>query len=132
MDLVIDTSAIIAVIANEPEKPHLVDQTAGATLLAPHSVHWEVGNAFSAMLECGRVSLEQAQAAVAIYQRIPIRLLDVDLALALELAAQLDVYAYDAYLVACARKQRCPLLTLDRGLAHAAKQAGVQVQEVNA
>ena len=132
MDLVIDTSAIIAVIANEPEKPALVEHTSGASLLAPQSVHWEVGNAFSAMIKRGRVSLDQAQTAVGIYQTIPIRLLDVDLSQALTIAAEFDLYAYEAYLIACARRQRCPLLTLDRGLTHAAKQAGIAVVEVNA
>lgn len=51
MDIVIDTSVIIAVIANEPEKGDLVELTKGANLIAPLSVHWEIGNAFSAMLK---------------------------------------------------------------------------------
>src|SRR5437763_8514880 len=51
MDIVADTSAIIAVIANEPEKSALVAHTQGADLFAPLSIPWEVGNAFSAMLK---------------------------------------------------------------------------------
>lgn len=51
MNLVVDTSVIIAVIANEPEEATLVAQTQGADLFAPHSLYWEVGNAFSAMLK---------------------------------------------------------------------------------
>ena len=43
MDIVIDTSAIIAVIANEPEKPSLIRLTSGADLIAPASVHLEIG-----------------------------------------------------------------------------------------
>ena len=132
MDLIIDTSAIIAVIANEPEKSALVAHTSGASLLAPQSVHWEVGNAFSAMIKRRRVSLEQARIAVGIYQTIPIRLLDVDLSHALTIAAEFDLYAYDAYLIACALRQRCALLTLDRGLIHAANQANVATVEVSA
>ena len=60
MDIVIDTSAIIAVIANEPEKEALVELTTGADLIAPRSVHWEIGNAFSAMLRRERIKVEQA------------------------------------------------------------------------
>jgi predicted nucleic acid-binding protein len=41
------------------------------------------------------------------------------------------IYAYDAYMIACAQKYRCPLLTLDKGLIRAAKEAGVEVLEVN-
>jgi predicted nucleic acid-binding protein len=131
VEVVVDTSVIIAVIANEPEKPALVEQTAGATLLAPASVHWEIGNAFSAMLKRKRVTLEQAKAAVQVFHAIPIRWVDVELQEALAVAAQLDIYAYDAYILAAARKQRCGLLALDGGLVYAAKQLGIPVLEVS-
>jgi predicted nucleic acid-binding protein len=132
VELVVDTSVIIAVIANESGKPALVEQTAGATLLAPASVPWEIGNAFSAMLKRKRITLEQASAAIQVFHSIPIRWLDVDLEDALALAAQLDIYAYDAYIIAAAQKQKCPILALDGGLIHAAKVAGVPVLEVSA
>jgi len=44
MDVTVDTSVVIAVIANEPEKQSLIRMTEGADLIAPHSVHWEIGN----------------------------------------------------------------------------------------
>ncbi len=46
MDIVVDTSAIMAVIINEAQREILIDLTRGANLLAPASVHWEIGNAF--------------------------------------------------------------------------------------
>jgi uncharacterized protein with PIN domain len=49
MNIVVDTSVIIAVITNEPHKPQLIDITREVDLLAPLSLHWEIGNAFSAM-----------------------------------------------------------------------------------
>ena len=58
MEIVADTSVIIAVIANEPEKAAIVAQTQGADLFAPQSLPWEVGNAFSAMLKRQRITLE--------------------------------------------------------------------------
>ncbi|MGI9105337.1 MAG: type II toxin-antitoxin system VapC family toxin [Pyrinomonadaceae bacterium] len=131
MNLVVDTSVIIAVIANEPEKPALVARTQGTELFAPRSLHWEIGNAFSAMLKRQRIRLEQAQAAVKIYEQISLNLVDVDLAQALEIASRLNIYAYDAYIIACALNQNCFLLTLDGGLSYAAKAAGVNVVEVN-
>jgi predicted nucleic acid-binding protein len=131
MKVVVDTSVIIAVIANEPEKDALIVKTKGVELLAPHSLHWEVGNAFSAMLKRQRITLAQAQAAVAIYEQIPLQLLEVDLTEALQLADQLKIYAYDAYVIACALNEASPLLTLDGGLQYAAKAAGIEVWEVN-
>ncbi len=131
MQLVIDTSAIIAVITNEAQKEALVQATSGAELIAPASVPWEIGNAFSAMLKRKRIDLAQATLAMAAFRLIPIRFMNIDLDTALAVAARYDVYAYDAYMIACAREQGCPLLTLDRGLVHAAKQANVTVAEVS-
>ena len=130
-DLVADTSTIIAVIANEPEKPLLIAKTQGYDLIAPRSLKWEIGNAFSAMIKRGRVTLEQAQTAIEIYGQIPINLFDVNLTQVLEIVDKHKVYAYDAYMIACALNQDCPLLTLDGGLIYAAKAAGVEVWEAN-
>lgn len=126
-EIAVDTSVIIAVIANGPEKPALIARTTGATLLAPASLPWEVGNAFSAMLKRQRITLGQALRALQAYQQIALRLVDVELAEALELSDQFGIYAYDAYVLRCALRLRVPLLTLDQGLAAAAKRAGVVV-----
>jgi len=130
MDIVVDTSVIIAVIANEPEKEALVEVTTGADLIAPHSVHWEIGNAFSAMLRRERIRLEQAVQAVQLYQQIPIRFVDVELEEMLKIADALGIYAYDAYLIRCALKYQSPLISLDQSLVNAAKEMKARVIEV--
>jgi predicted nucleic acid-binding protein len=130
MDLVVDTSVILAVVMNEPTKPTLITRTAGATLLAPASVPWEIGNALSAMLKRRRITLAQAQQALRAYLAIPVQFVDVDLDYALRLADQLDVYAYDAYLIATALTHACPLITLDGGLLHAAQRVGITTIQV--
>jgi hypothetical protein len=43
MNIAVDTSVIIAVIANEPERATLVELTKGADLIAPLSVHYFFG-----------------------------------------------------------------------------------------
>jgi predicted nucleic acid-binding protein len=128
--VVIDASAVIAVITNETHKSVLIRLTEGSDLLSPSSLPVEVGNAFSAMFKRGRISLKQAKAAVEVYQRIAIRLTTVDLARALELSHQLGIYAYDAYLIACSLQHRAALLTLDGGLREAARRAKAEVLEV--
>lgn len=128
--LVIDTSALVAVLVSEPQRTALIGLTRGEELVAPGSVHWEVGNALSAFLRRKRATLVEIRRCLVAYARIPLRLLEVDLALALEVAAEHNIYAYDAYLVSCALSQRAPLLTLDRGLVTAALDAGVEVLEV--
>ena len=131
MQVAIDASAIIAVIVNESEKKTLIELTTGADLVAPASIHFEIGNAFSAMLKRHRITIAQAQVAVALYQDIPIRFVEIELAATLEIADQLSIYAYDAYLIRTAEKYRAPLLTLDKALQHHARSYGVKVLEVN-
>ena len=67
-------------------------------MIAPRSVHWEIGNAFSAMLKRERIKIEQALQAVKLYRRIPIRFVDVELEETIEIADAVGIYAYDAYL----------------------------------
>ncbi len=131
MEIVIDTSAILAVIGEQPEKGELVQLTRGATLVAPPSVHWEVGNALSAMFKRKAIGLDEALKLLESYAAIPIRLTDLALEQAVELAARLNIYAYDAYLIACAVNQRAPILTLDSGLRARARELKLDVLEVN-
>ena len=130
VDLVIDTSAIIAVIANEPERLAILAHTADSGLVAPASVHWEIGNAFSAMFKRRRITLAQAKLAIRSYEQMRLRFIDIDLSQSLELSEQLDIYAYDTYVLASALNLRLPLLTLDDRLATLAPTIGVQTLEV--
>ena len=129
MNVIVDAPAIIAVLVNEPIRETLVALTAQADLLAPHSVHWEIGNTLSAMLRRGRISVEQAIQALGVYRRIAIRFVDVELQESLRIANAHGLYAYDAYLIRCAEKYGAPLLSLDRGLLAVARAHGVRVLE---
>ena len=130
MEIVIDTSAVLAVISEQPEKAELVRLTRGATLVAPSSVHWEVGNALSAMFKRKAIGLDEALTLLESYAAIPIRLTDLALKQAVELSARLNVYAYDAYVIACGVNQRAPILTLDSGLRARARELKLDVLEV--
>jgi predicted nucleic acid-binding protein len=130
MLLVIDTSVILAVVLNEPVKSELVNLTTGAELVAPLSLHWEIGNALSAMIKRKRITLPEALQALLEYQKIPIRFLDVPLDDTVRAVDQHQIYAYDAYFIVCARHQSCPLITLDGGLQAAARAAHISLVEV--
>ena len=131
MNLIVDTSVIIAVVTNEDHKSQLIAISRGMDLFAPSSIHWEIGNAFSAMFKRNRISLDQANAALAAYSRIPIRLYDVSLPATMDLAHRFNLYAYDAYFIICALKHNSPIVSLDNGLLDAAHKAGVEIVEVN-
>jgi len=126
----VDTSVIVAVIAIEPERTALVELARGSELIAPHSVHWEIGNAFSAMLKRKRITREEASKALEVYGKIAIRFLDIELEQSLRIADEQGIYAYDAYILRCAQKYRSPVISLDQNLVACAKSMGVQVKEV--
>jgi predicted nucleic acid-binding protein len=127
MNIVIDTSAIIAIITNESTKPGIILATQDVSLIAPESIHWEIGNAFSAMFKRRLITLEQATAALQIYNDIPIRYMPIELEQALTIANRFNIYAYDAYVIECALLYKSPLLTLDAQLADIAEKNGVRL-----
>ena len=124
MLVTVDTSALIAVVAHESARNRALELTAGCSLIAPSSVHWEMGNAFSAMIKRGRATLNQATACMDAYSEIPIKLLEVNINQSLALAEKHRIYAYDAYLLMCALQSGSPLLTLDQSLAQVAEYLG--------
>jgi predicted nucleic acid-binding protein len=130
MDIVIDTSALIAVIVDEPERNRIVEVTTGNTLIGPGSIPWEIGNAFSAMFKQNRLTLDEAQKGLVIFDSIPLRYIKPDFVNALKLSKQSNTYAYDAYLLDCAVRHKAPLLTLDRKLKTAAQNLNVKTMEV--
>lgn len=130
MNIVVDASAIIAVVVNESSKSDIIQSTQNANLIAPASIHWEIANAFSAMFKQNRVNLDEALAAIDVYKQIPIRFIEVELAEALRIAHQFNIYAYDAYLLRCVQKQKAPLLSLDKTLLKLARKMKLQVIEV--
>jgi predicted nucleic acid-binding protein len=127
MDIVIDTSALIAVIVDEPERNTIIDLTAGNTLIGPGSIPWEIGNAFSAMFKRQRITLDEAQKGLMIFESIPLRYIKPDFVNSIAISKKTNMYAYDSYFIDCAIRQKAPLLTLDRKLQTAAQSLNVEI-----
>ncbi len=86
------TSVIIAVIAGEPEKARLITVTDGAELLAPESLHGELGNALAAQLRRGRLGGDVVPVLLRAYRQIPIQFVEVSARLS---GSPLDVEGAD-------------------------------------
>jgi predicted nucleic acid-binding protein len=130
MDIVIDTSALIAVIVGEPERKKIIEITKGNTLIGPGSIPWEIGNAFSAMFKRNRLTIEEAQKGLSIFTGIPLRYIEPDFVKVLQLSKQTNMYAYDAYFLDCAIRHKAPLLTLDKKLKSSAQNLNIDTMEV--
>ncbi len=118
----------LAVALNGPEKK-IIRLSAGDELIAPAILPFEVGNALSAMVKRGRLSVEEGMTAYDDIQKIPVELLNIDIRSALRLAVLHNIFAYDAYFLECAAAYRCPLLTLDVAMKRVATDLNIQLLE---
>lgn len=131
MVITIDTSALLAVLLNEKHKSDIVEATIGYDLQAPFSLDAEVGNALSAMFKRDRLSLDDARLVLEQFAEIPIRRTKLRLKEASELAYNHKLYAYDAFVLDCARQYRSPLLSLDSKLKAIAEKLELTILEVS-
>jgi predicted nucleic acid-binding protein len=131
MPIVVDTSAILAVVLNESTKPKIIEATKGQELLAPDSLQWEIVNAFSAMFKRNRITLDQAKTAFKMFKQISLRYPKIDFNHALEISYKNKINAYDAYFLSLSKKQKCPFITLDVPLQKLASKIGIKIIEVN-
>ena len=129
MKLVVDASAILGVLLNQGPKEWLVISTTGATLIAPASLHWEIGNALSSLMKRKKITEKEANAVLDAYSKIPIQFVDADLKASLALVNKHSIYAYDAYMLVCAKHFKIPIVSLDKALIEVAKTEHIRVLE---
>ena len=130
-NIVIDTSAILAVLLDEPEKQAVVEATMGSVLCAPASLRWEVGNAATAGVKRRRLTTARARQLVTDFEQVTIRELAIDLLHAVDLGLELGIYAYDAYILEAARSSGFPLLALDGPIRRNARKLGLPLVELD-
>jgi predicted nucleic acid-binding protein len=131
VNFVIDTSAILAVLLDEPEKQAVVEATAGSVVCAPASLRWEVGNAATAGVKRHRLTTERARQLVRDFEQVRIRELAIDILRAVDLGLELGIYAYDAYILEAARSAGFPLLALDGPIRRNAEKLGLSLVELD-
>ena len=112
-----DASAIIAVIADEPESQTVINCTKNAVIVSPNIISCEIANALTRMMK-KKIIISQKQMIDLIknFKSIPIKLVDIDLEKALEIAWQFNIYAYDAFYLEAAKRLQLPLISFDNGM----------------
>ena len=126
MDIIIDSSCIIAVLLGEEQSSKVREITKGTRLNSAVCLPYEIGNSLSAAVKRHRISSDDAVLAYKEFLRIPVRLIEPDISKAVKIAAQESQYAYDAYYIACAIDMGIPLYTLDNGMIDIAEKRGVK------
>ena len=117
---VIDASAICALLFGEPEAEEIAGRIAGAHLLSPTLLDFELANV--CWKKCRRDPQRQAAhlAAYRLRDRLAIETLSVDHAEALTLALQTGLTVYDASYLWLSRHLSAELVSLDAALNTAA------------
>jgi predicted nucleic acid-binding protein len=116
MEVILDASAIMAVILNEPNRNKVISLTEDATLLSPEVIPFEIGNALISLFKKHKISEEKLIEAYRNYALIPLRNIKVDIEKALKIACKYKIYAYDAYYLEIAYRLKVPLITFDMNM----------------
>jgi len=130
MEVVIDASAILAVLLNEEEKDSIITLTMGLSLLSPGCIEYEIGNAVSALHKRNLISTADGILVWHEFCKIPLRQINPNIHDALIIACNENIYAYDAYYLAVASQYHLPLLTLDDKMRSTAFKIGIESMEV--
>lgn len=127
MEIVVDASAVLAVVLDEDERDVILEATENVTLLSPAVVRFEIGNALIAMYRRDRIEEKTVREAWNSAEEVPIQLVPVNVEESLEIALEHGIYAYDAYYLNSAAAYRRPLLTLDRNMRRISENLGIDL-----
>jgi predicted nucleic acid-binding protein len=128
MEIMLDASAIIAVIADEPESEIVINYTKDAVIVCPNIVSFEIANALTKMMKKKVIDTkEKIITLIKNFQQIPIKTITVDLERSLEIAWNYKIYAYDSIYLETAQRLNLPLLTFDGGMSKIGKELGITI-----
>jgi len=130
MEIVLDTSVVIALLAGDEEKKMIADAIDGNDLVCPESIKPEIGNAVSAMFKRVRITLKQGIELTEKFQKLKVEIVPLNLKRAAEISHKYNIYAYDAYILECAERLKSDLATLDSRMKEVAEDLGISIVEV--
>ncbi|GHV75037.1 twitching motility protein PilT [Spirochaetia bacterium] len=128
MEILLDASAIMAVIADEPESEIVINCTKDAIIVSPNMVSFEIVNGLTKMMKKRVIDTKEKMITlIKNFERIPIKTVEADLKKSAEIAWDYKIYAYDAFYLEVAKRLNLPLLTFDGGMRRIGKEIGITV-----
>jgi predicted nucleic acid-binding protein len=127
MEIIVDASAIMAVIVKEPERDLVIQLTKNAVIISPDMVSYEIANGLTKMMKKKIIEKERMINAFQYFKRAPIKTIEIDIEKALEIAWDYKIYAYDACYLEAAVRLDLPLLTFDGNMTRVGKELGVSI-----
>ncbi len=129
MKIIVDTNIFLSVALEERSKSKIVSLTQDCDVYAPEILPYEIGNAISAMVKRKQIGSSDAVSIFSITQKIPVKLIKVDIPKALSIATDKNIYAYDAYFIQSALSSSCSILSLDHKMNEVARSMNIQILE---
>jgi predicted nucleic acid-binding protein len=87
MGIVLDASAIMAVIVDEPESEIVINYTKNSIIISPNIISFEISNALTRMMKKGIIDKkEKIIDLIKNFQKIPIKIIEINLEKSLEIA----------------------------------------------
>lgn len=120
-EAVVDASAIVAMLFNEPPRDKVAARLRDRALYAPELLPFEVANACLKKIRVRPAESNELLAAFSTLYRLPIVLAQIDARETIELAFGNKLSLYDASYLWLARDMGAELVTLDGALEAAAK-----------
>ena len=118
--VVVDASAVAALLFLEPAADRLASQLAGADLAAPTLLPYEIANVAAMKVRRRLLSRDAAAKAMGLLDRLDVRLHAVPATRAFEVAEKTGLTAYDGAYVWLAQALGAPVATLDARVARTA------------
>ena len=128
MEIVLDASAIMAVIANEPEREFVIKNTRSSIIIAPSIISFEISNGLTRLMRKNIIdSKEKMINLIRNFKKMPIKIAEIDIEKALEIAWDYKIYAYDACYLETAKRLDLTLLTFDENMKKIGKDLGLNI-----
>jgi len=128
MEIVLDASAIIAVITDEPEAVLVLEHSQNALFISPSVISFEIANSLSRMVKKGLINDRyKILDIINSFEQIPIRLFNNNLENVMRIVWDYKIYAYDAFYLEAAKSLNVPLLTLDKDMQKIGKDFGIKI-----
>ena len=128
MEILLDASAIMAVIADEPESEIVIHYTKDAIIVSTNMVSFEIANGLTKMMKKKIIDAKEKMIhLIECFEKIPIKTVEVNLKKSLEIAWEYKIYAYDAFYLEISKRLNLPLLTFDGGMRRIGKELGINV-----
>jgi len=128
MEILLDASAIIAVIANEPEREFVIKNTQNTKIVSSNIITIEIFNALTRMMRKDVIDSKEKMIQLhKNFKKMPIKIEEIDIEKAIEIAWKFKIYAYDACYLETAKRLNLPLITFDGNMEKIGIELGIKI-----